>query len=111
MSDQGFYQRNINASGSGVQSFTEAGEIAGGVTVVKADTNSGVYLMTLPDQIGNAGVTIVAVNLGGGNVAGVGVQVGDSINGTVDGSSAFGAAVLDFGVYTSMGADGWVRVL
>ena len=111
MSDQGFYQRNINAGSAATQSFTEAGEIAGGVTVAKGDTNSGAYLMRLPSALANAGATVVGVNLGGGNALGVSVQTGDAINGVVDGSSVFGAGALAFGVYTSMGSAGWVRVL
>ncbi len=111
MSDQNFYNPSINSAGPpSVQSFVEAGDIDDTATVAKADTSSGAYIMTLPDQILNSGRTIVAVNVGGGNTVGVGVQSGDSLNFVVDASDDIGSAVGGFAIYISAGSDGWLVI-
>jgi len=111
MSDQGFFQRSINSEGFAGQSVTETGDIAGTASVVTATvTAASPYKISLPDQVANAGRTVTVVNVNGGDILTVGVQLGDSLGGMVDAVSAGLAVALDFQVFVSMGSDGWLKV-
>jgi len=110
MSDQGFFQRTINLGTAGsVEYFTEDGSATGSVAVMIADTTV-VYIPLLPDAVAAVGRTVVAVHIGGPNDLRVGVQAGQSLNGVPAGSVLIGIPDYSFGVFTSMGADGWLQV-
>ena len=111
MSDQGFYQRTINlGSGGSVEYFTEDGSASSNVSVMIADTTI-VYIPLLPDSVVTAGQTVVVVHIGGPNDLRVGVQPGQYLNGVLVGSVLIGIPDYSFGVFASLGADGWVQII
>jgi len=103
MSDQGFYQRNINAGGTALQNTTEAGNIASTSTVVAGDTSGGAYTIRLPEQSANAGRTVTVVNVDGSDILTVGVQVGDRLGALLDGSTPIPAVALSYRTFFCTG--------
>ena len=109
MPDSNFFKSSINTDTGAEQSFTEEGQIDPGVTLAKADTNSGDYKLVLPNADSAVGDTVVVVVLGGGNILGVVPATGDTIDGLVA-SVLIGSVPYDFGSFISMGADGWLQL-
>jgi hypothetical protein len=110
MSDQGFFQKSINAAGAAAQAMTATGNINGSSTSV-AVTPAALSTVSLPEQLASAGQTITVTNVDGAFIVTVAVQTGDSIGGVVDGTAALAAVALTTGVFTSLGAGGWIQTV
>ncbi len=111
MSDQNFFNGNINTDGVAVQAFDSivpnANNIGPSTTVVDVDTDAGDIQVYLPEQVSSAGRQITVVNRTGAN----NVRVTPSDSDTIDGANASipilsGTPYLSK-VFVSLGAAGW----
>lgn len=90
------FQRNINSDGAASQdfAFADAGStIDSTSSVVAADTSGGAYTLLLPDQVAAAGLSITVVSVDATSILTIGVQTGDALDGTTDGTVAIAAGV------------------